>query len=250
MDRQATFGFILIFVLLMAWMYMNSPKPGEQQAPQAQQAQVKKDTVKSTPVKPVEQKPAKTPAPFGQYFGARSAGSERSVTVETDLFTAQIDSKGGLITKWELKQYKSWDGYPVQLVDYEKKGDFSLLFTTTDGRLIDTRDLYFDLSSPAEVIRLTGNEEATITLTLPASNGGQIIKRLRFKNGEYDFKADIEFKNMGDVVSNFEYQVVWENGLRYAEENSVDESTFAGAYLYAGKELTEIDAAKVDETVQ
>jgi YidC/Oxa1 family membrane protein insertase len=252
MDRQATFGFVIIFVLLMLWMYMNSPKPkpGDQQTPQAQQGQVQKESAKSVPVKPVEQKPAKTPGSFGQYFAARSAGSDRFLTIETDLFTAQVSSKGGLITRWELKKYKTWDGYPVQLVDYEKKGDFSLLFTTSDGRLIDTRDLYFDVSSPAGTITLSGSEEVTLILTLPASNGGQIIKRLRFRNGEYDLKADIELKNMGDVVSNFEYQVVWENGLRYAEENSVDESTFAGAYLYAGKELTEIDATKADETVQ
>ena len=252
MDRQATLGFVLIFVLLMAWMYMNSPKqkPGEQQISPSKQEQVHKDSAKIAPVKPTEEKPVKAPGAFGQYFASRTRGSDNYITVETDLFRAQISSKGGLITAWELKKYKTWNGYPVQLVDYEHKGDLSLLFTTSDGRLIDTRDLYFDVVSPGQTITLSGNEETTVTLVLPASNGGQIIKRLRFKNGEYDFKADIELKNMGDVVSNFEYQVVWENGLRYAEENSVDESAFAGAYLYAGKELTEIDASKVDEPVQ
>jgi YidC/Oxa1 family membrane protein insertase len=43
---------------------------------------------------------------------------------------------------------------------------------------------------------------------------------------------------------------VWESGLRYAEHNSIDESSFAAAYAYAGKELTEIDAASLDSRPQ
>ncbi len=252
MDRQATFGFVLIFVLLMVWMYMNNPKPqpAEQKNQQVQQKAPPKDTTKQEATRPTEVKPASTPNPFGEFFSARSSGIDRFVTIQTDLYTAVISSKGGLITRWELKNFKTWDGHPVQLVDEEKRGDFSLLFTTTDGRLVDTKDLYFDFSFPSNSITLSGNDEYELALVLPASNGGQIVKRLRFKNGSYDFKADIEFKNLGEVVSNFEYQVVWENGLRYAEHNSVDESTFAASYVYAGQELTEIDASKVDETVQ
>jgi YidC/Oxa1 family membrane protein insertase len=42
--------------------------------------------------------------------------------------------------------------------------------------------------------------------------------------------------------------VTWESGLRYAEYNSVDESQSAKAFLYAGGEVSEIDAAKQGET--
>jgi len=249
MDRNATLGFVLIFLLLMVWMYMNSPKPTPVQE-KPQQSAVKQDSARAIPKKPVEQAPSKTPNPFGTYFAARATGANDIVTIETDMFKAQISSKGGLITNWELKQFKTWDGHPVQLVDYEKKGDFSLLFTTSDGRLVNTRDLYFDFDSRSRNVSLAGNEEFELTCTLPASNGGSIIKRFRFKNGEYGFRSDVEFKNMGEVVSNFEYQIVWENGLRYAEYNSVDESSFAASYSYSGKELTEVDASKIDETAQ
>lgn len=250
MDRNATLGFVLIFVLLMIWMYMNSPKPTPVQE-QAQHGVVQKDTTKPVEVKPrVPSTEAKTANAYGVYFADRAMGTDRTITIHTDLFTAEISSKGALITEWELKKFKTWDGYPVQLVSYEKKGDFSLLFTTSDGKLVDTRDLYFDASTAATTITLSGKDSVEITYVLPASNGGKIVKRFTFRNGEYGFRSDIEFKNMGDVVSNFEYQIVWENGLRYAEHNSVDESTFAGAYLYSGKELTEVDATKNDETAQ
>lgn len=249
MDRNATFGFVLIFLLLMVWMYMNSPKPTPVQE-QAQQSVVTKDTAKPAEPKPRPQQEAKTVNEYGEFFVNRSKGVNKWITIQTDLYTAQVSTRGALITEWELKKYKTWDGQPVQLVSYDKNGDYSLLFTTADGKLVDTRDLYFDTDTPAGTITLSGSDSVAITYLLPASNGGKIVKRFVFRNGEYGFTSDIEFKNMGNVVSNFEYQVVWENGLRYAEHNSVDESSFASSYLYSGKELTEIDASKMDETAQ
>jgi len=41
--------------------------------------------------------------------------------------------------------------------------------------------------------------------------------------------------NLASVVSNFQYEVAWEHGIRYAEHNSVDESSFAAAYAFTAK---------------
>lgn len=247
MDRQALLGYILIFLLLVIWMWMNTPPPAD---PSVQQQQITaQDTVKPAPVKiEAEQKPQTLSQPFGQFFTGREKGADRSITIETDLFIAELTAKGGLIKKWELKNYKTWDGLPVQLVDYESKGDFSLLFTTTDGRLINTRDLYFDIQQFwGEKRTLSGEETVTVDVVLPAARGGRIIKRLTFQNGRYGFETELVFENLENVIANFEYQLMWENGLRYAEHNSIDESTVAAAFAYAGKELTEIDAASFEE---
>ncbi|MBI3788944.1 MAG: membrane protein insertase YidC [Ignavibacteriales bacterium] len=248
MDRQATLGYILIFVLLVVWMWMSTPPPAKQAAQKAAPAHVQ-DSVKIVQPKqaPTEEKQPKPSDPYGKFFSSRAQGQEKILTIETDLFKAEISTKGGLIKTWELKKYTTWDNHPVQLVDYQKMGDFSLLFTTSDGRLVNTRDLYFDF--PANVFgekKLTDGEEFSLDLTLPAANGGRIVKRLHFKNGEYGFDTDMQFVNVADVIANFEYQVVWESGLRYAEHNSADESGFAYAHAYAGKELTEIDATDFD----
>ena len=73
---------------------------------------------------------------------------------------------------------------------------------------------------------------------------------MKFHNEEYGFEAEIQLIDMSSVVANYQYEIAWENGIRYAEHNSVDESGFAAAYAYAGNELTEIDASKVDQKVQ
>ncbi len=249
MDRQATFGFILIFVVLLVWMWMNAPEAKKPAEPPAK-AQVQ-DTVQ--PVRPTVKASAADkaePNPFGTYFSARATGRERLITVETDEFRAVFSTRGGLIQSWEVKGYKTWFGGPVDLVGSDTRGDFSLLFTTSDGRVVNTRDLYFDAPTGSDHIALTGNFEFELKFSLPASNGGRIEKVFRFRNGEYGFTADVRLVNMADVISGYEYQIVWEHGIRYAEHNSIDESSFAAAYAYAGGELTEIDASKVDQKEQ
>ena len=141
------------------------------------------------------------------------------------------------------------DGQPVQLVDTTKRRFFSSL-TTSDGRVVNTKDLYFDVQASRNNIRIEGNFEFEIKLTLPTSNGGQLVKKMKFRNEEYGFEAEIQLLNLSSVIANYQYEIVWEHGIRYAELNSVDESGFASAYAYAGNELTEIDASKVDQKVQ
>jgi len=250
MDRQSTIGFVLIFVVLVVWMWLNSPvqrtKTIEQTAKQGQL----KDTIKVKTEKPPEPKEKQETNPYGKFFSDRAKGTEKIISIETDLYSAEISSKGGVIKKWELKNFKTWDGHPVQLVDYTQNGDFAILLTTTDGRVINTKDLFFDVLAPNNIVRVEGNFEFEIMFTLPSSNGGQLVKKMIFRNGEYGFETEIQLHNLNSVIANYQYEVAWENGIRYAEKNSVDESSFAAAYAYAGNELTEIDAAKVDQKVQ
>ena len=250
MDRQSTIGFVLIFVVLVIWMWLNAPvqrpKPVEQTAKSVQL----KDTNKVNLQKPAEPKEKQEINPYGKYFSGREKGTEKIISIETDFYSAEISTKGGMLKKWELKEFKTWDGYPVQLVDYAQNGDFSVLLTTSDGRVINTKDLYFDVQAQSNNVRIEGNFEFEMIFTLPASNGGQLVKKMKFRNKEYGFETEIQLLNLSSVIANYQYEVIWEHGIRYAEQNSVDESGFAAAYAFAGNELTEIDASKVDQKVQ
>jgi len=257
MDRQAVIGFVLIFIVLMIWMTMNAPPPApppsdEQAAPVAIDTPTSSETPVSLPPASAGGKETAQEEPsYGSFFQDRAEGEEAIVVVETDLFVAEISTRGGVIRKWELKKYNTWDGHPVQLVDFEKGGDLSTLFVTSDGKLVNTHDLFFETNKrPWERVVVSGDDTEQIRLTLPASNGGRMVKTYTFRNGTYGFDLDLELERMGGVISNFEYQLLWEHGLRYAEHNSVDESNSAAAYAYAGDELTEIDASAVGEEVR
>src|SRR5512147_1632717 len=109
MDKQATIGFILIGIVLVAWMWLQTPQvpppPSRTDSARAvvhdsvqravAAAQVRKDTVA----------PQETPSRF---FASRTTGAERVLTIKTDLYTATLTTRGGLLRTWELHRYLSW----------------------------------------------------------------------------------------------------------------------------------------------
>jgi len=245
-DRQALIGFLLIALILIIWMAIYAPTPPSN----------RKDH-RDTAISRIERSEVDTqhrvlPSDTSSRFFLSSVGvEEKVIIVQTNLYTAEISTKGGLIRKWELKKFKTWDGWPVSLVEFKKGGDFSLMFTTKDGKLVNTRTLTFETTFPnwhREI--LTESDSLTLTLTATASQGGRIVKSLTFYKDRYSFTADIRLERMQDVIAGFEYQVVWETGLPFAEHNSVDEASFAMAYAYAGKELTELDATHGSQVVK
>jgi YidC/Oxa1 family membrane protein insertase len=188
---------------------------------------------------------------LGTYFSHLSRGTEKILIIETDLYRAEVSTKGGAIRKWELKKFVTWDNYPVQLVDFDKGGDLSILFTSSDGKLINTRSLYFDADYKNwDKINLSGNETFTVDLALNVNDTSRIVESLRFGNGRYSFDVNVRFEKMQSIVSNFEYQILWQNGLRLTEANSRDEATFSAAYAYIGGELVELDAQAFDHEQQ
>src|SRR3972149_1583570 len=252
MDRQSILGFVLIFVILMVWMYVNAPEPKPVDNPTSVQT-IHPDSAKPTtapePIQRVQpDTSSKDPRDtYGKYFSDRASGRERLITIETDRYKATISTKGALIREWELKQFSTWDGHPVQLVDYDMHGDLSLRFMASDGRLVETRKLSFDAPMTQQTVILTGEQQYEIRFVLPASNGGTLTKIFRFKNGAYDFDVEVVFSRMGDVVSNYKYELSWESGLRFTERNSVDESSFSEAHIFTAGGHTTQGGAKVEE---
>ena len=256
MGRQETLGFVLIAAILMAWMYYTSPQRQPDQQKSAPATEQSANTPAPSPKEIVPQKSApsgQTPASqpvndsLGKFFSGTEIGKEQTFTVETDNYIAELSTRGGAIKQWSLKKHRTWDKHPVQLVN-DPRGDLSVLFTTTDGRMINTRNHFFSAQIPVGgKVVLTGDDRFEIRFVLTASEG-RLVKTLTFKNGVYDFDADVTFEGMQNVVANFEYQILWENGITYTEYNSVDESNLASSYSYGGGELLEVNASSEGES--
>jgi YidC/Oxa1 family membrane protein insertase len=244
MDRNALLGMILITLVLLVWMWYNAPKV-------PQQPQKKIDTLK-TQIKNsniAEAQPREDT--LGIYFSHLVKGEEKKILVETDFYTCVISSKGALVEKFELKRFKTWSGHPVQLVEMEKGGDLSVVFMTTDGKIINTRGLYFDTKAKnwENLILKEKGEKKEIEFVLNINDTSKILKRFIFENGKYSFDTEVELINMEKIIANFEYQLVWENGIKLTEENSVEESYFANAWAKVGDVYENIDASKFGERV-
>ncbi len=262
MDRNSILGFILIGVILVVWLYFQSKNSPPQQKDQ-QQTQQPGDTVKKqerTDTNKTVIQPQNDSVIFsetatdklGTYFSKFEKGEDKVIMVETDKYYAEFSTKGGSLIKFEVKGFKTWDGYPVQLLELDKGAEINMLFNSSDGKLIDTKDLYF-LSSynPWEKVSLKGSQEYIIKYELPIdSSGAKIIKTFRIKNGSYMFGLDVEIFNSSSFTSNYEYQLAWENSLKLTEYRSDQEGGHAHAFSLMGDEIEVIDVTSADEPVK
>ncbi len=255
MDRNTSIAFILIGVVLITWLYFNSPAPQPPQKKKAETTSVaKKDTAsvkeKETP------KPQEEP---NQFTG--KVLNEKIITIETDLAKIELTSRGAKIRRYFIKKYKTWYhnqvsdtnfyNQHVQLVNTQKEGgDFNIIFVTKDGKKINTSQIDFTSDASNYYYKVSGKDSLTIKYSFTTSDGKSIRKDFKFFGDNYASKIDVEMEKMDDVISSYRYDVEWSNGINFLEENSVDEANHASASAYSGDEQVTVDATKIGEKVE
>lgn len=267
MDRNSIIGFVLIGIILLGWLYFQNKNSEQKQKEtqkteqQNQQQQQPPDTTKKTPVadttkqqviKDTSSANQQANEKYGALFSKFEKGEDKVIMIETDKFYAEFSTKGGAMIKYEVKGFKTWDGYPVQLLKLDKGGELNLLFNSSEGKLINTKDLYFNSNYQAwEKITVRGNNEYKLSYELPVdSNGAKIIKIYTIKNDSYMFGMEVELQNSGKFISNFEYQLAWENSLKLTEFRSDGEGSHAEAFAEMGDELEVLDVTNKDEPIK
>ena len=258
MDKQTTFAFVIIGLIFIIWLYFNTPEPVKT-TPQKQDTSVIQKENKITP--PVVN-PETAPAPvqtevsdsikYGKFF-SRSKEAERIITIENDKFLLEFSTRGGDLRKAFLKQFNNWysikdtssDIYKtkVQIINYSKGGTYDLSFVTSDGKAINTSSLDFTTDAPKSNYKVSGNDSLVVNFRLTVSNGKYINKKFTFYGNKYSIGSDIEFYGMNSLISNNSYDLVWSNGIRFVELNSVDEANQANASLYYGDEHVIVKAS-------
>lgn len=258
MDKRTTSAFILIGIILVVWLYINSPTPPPQQPKQTDTTLVKTDTVKEKVVKEIE--PLKTEVTESAPFGEVETQAEKIITIETDLVKIEMTTKGARIRKYYLKNYGTWYKYDiedstnfydrhVQLVNPGQGGDFNIIFVTKEGKLVNTAALDFSSNVNQHYYRLSGTDSLVANYEFKTPDNRYIRKNFVFYANDYASRIDVELENMNDIISSFRYDVVWSNGINFTEKNSVDEANFSNTSAFAGDEQVIVDAGTSGEKV-
>jgi len=269
MDKRSILGFILIGIVLMIWLYWNSAnqqkitqvnkqktdsgKIVEQSKPDLRDSDIQKkaaDEIHSDSLKndSLIIKFGKTFAP--KAIGAGESKPEKVIILENDKVQMEFSNYGGGLKKYTLKNYETWDKKPLQLVDWKKGKELHLLFSSKDGKLINTKDLVFESSYPEWKnidLKSDSSYKLVYKLYLSPDSSESISKIYSFYNELYEFDVTYEFNNPGKFISDNKYQVVWESSLNLTEYRSDQEATFAEAFAYMGGELETLDATTVGE---
>ncbi|MBI5021339.1 MAG: membrane protein insertase YidC [Ignavibacteriales bacterium] len=256
MDKNTVIGFVLIGIVLMVWLWMTAPPPQTQVQDKDTTGNLNHQKTKE-PLEPnTTSKPGTVQTSIsvedtlGKYFSHLIKKEKKKIIVETDCYKLELSSVGGTVTSWTLKDYLTWDRHPIDLLTQNNTGDFHLLFSTSDGKIISTKYLQFEPKNNTNNFKITDEDSLKLEMQLNVTPSSKIIKTLIFYGNRYSVDISYKFQGMESIIANYAYQVVWETGIRNAEHNSVDESNFAQAYALAGGELSEIDATNFNETVK
>ncbi|MEP7146674.1 MAG: membrane protein insertase YidC [bacterium] len=268
MEKKSILGFVLIGVVLMIWLYWNS---GNQQKV-AQNNKSKIDsakTLESSPHKTADTNMVKSPGietsdslvadslkiKFGNDFSSKAIGkhgaiAEKLIEIETEKVQMEFSNYGGGLKKYVIKNYETWDKKPLQLVDWKKGSELHILFTSKDGKVINTKDLIFE-SNYTEGKKVDINSDSSFklvyTLFISADSTERISKIFTFPKDKYEFDVTYELQNPTKFLADNKYQVVWESSLNLTEYRSDQEATYSEAFAYMGGELEKIDATSDDK---
>ena len=257
MDKQTTLAFVLIGVVLVVWLYMTAPEPVVEDLKQPDRTTVLKDTIE-TPEPELKVESPEEQKTLELDNKLKDQVAEEITTIENDVFIVEMSNHGGNIRKVYLKKFRNWysinsdeeeDYYKnsVQLINYSKGNAYDLSFVSSDGRAINTTDFVFISDKSAGKYIVSEGDSLVIKYTVTFEEGKEIVKTYNFKPGSYEIKSDIEFIGMNNLVSNNAYDLVWNNGLRFVEKNTVDEANSANASVYYGDEQVILETPSVGE---
>lgn len=249
-NKSTTIGILLILLVFLGWMLLNRPTPPP--------ATVKHDSTTavtgSTSAEPTAPATASSPlaipaANMSTVFKGDSSVPAATKSIETPLFSAQIGSKGASLTHFTLKNYKTWNGKPVDLINQQRQnGDVNLRFVASDGKVASTKDLPFRLD--AAPVMLGENDSVSVTATYQLDSGRSIQKTFVFRGNEYLMNVSFKLIGLQQSIAGFHYNAMLENNLPYAEEQTKNESQGANAFAGTGKDLEKIDVTDPSEPVK
>jgi YidC/Oxa1 family membrane protein insertase len=249
MDKKTTLAFVIIGLIFIIWLYFNTPEPVKQIPQKQDTGAVQKENKITPPVVNSETTPVQVELPdsikFGKFF-SQTKEPERIITIENDKFLLEFSTRGGNLRKAFLKQFNNWysikdtssDIYKtkVQLINYSKGGTYDLAFVTSEGKAINTSSLDFTTDAPKAYYKISGNDSLLVNFRLTISTGKYINKTFTFYGNKYNIGSDFELSGMNSLISNNSFDLVWSNGIRFVELNSVDEGSQSNSSLYYGDE--------------
>lgn len=256
-DINSIIGFVLIFGILIFMFYQNRPTPEELEAEKAKQEQVETQSkIEENKIQENSAQEAVTinlqdstaVANYKSAIGAFgfTAPSEGTTKLENDVVYLEISNKGGQIIEARMKQFHTYDSIPVYLVK-DGNASFELNFSTSDNRVLNTKDLYFEPS-----MSTNGDNQV---LSMKAKVSSDKFLEFRYEMKPNDYLVDFTIRSQGlNGVFNSSRPVTLEwklKGIRHDKsveyENKYTELTYSHEdgkidYLSLGSDDEETEA--------
>ncbi len=240
-DINTLIGFVLLGGIMLWWMYTTQPTPEELEAEKNKTEQVQKranteDSVIATSESIIQVNDSLSFLKAQKELGAfaYSANVEDNETIiENEVLKLTISNKGGQIKEALIKNYVTFDSLPLYIVK-DKNASFNINFGTSDNRILNTKDLFFEPSLT------TNGENYVLSMKLKASNNQFLEYRYEMKPNEYMVDFTIRSQGLSSTI-NTSQQINLDWNLKgYRHEKSIKYEN-QQTEMYYEKEDEDID---------
>jgi len=227
MNKDTIIGFVLIAVVLIGFSWYNQPSAEEIEAARVQdsiESVMKEKAVQEQKIAQEKQQVAADSAALNDttaLFHQAMNGTSQKVVLKNSKLELTLDTKGGVIKKAVIKNFKSIDGkQDVTLFD-EKDQNLNFMLAGKQDNIV-TADLFF---TPSE------QTDSTVTMTAVAGNGGEISMKYRLGK-DYLLNLSLQTKGLSNLFapSYKEMEIEWNDHCRQQEKGFSFESRYTSLY--------------------
>lgn len=242
MEKRIFLAIVLSVVILVAYQYLvPAPVPPPKTQQTAETVQTPEETASVSPGSPI-------PGDEALSLAGKTAGEEKTITVETDLYKAVFTNRGGVIRHWELKQY--WLDLKKQnkvvLFDPGNKvlGSYPMAVNLNDAGLNSIiKNGLFSIEG-GDVTLNSKNPKGAISFAyIDPQSGKGLKKTFSFNNDSYHIDAEITPIN---VTGNYSIATGSNFGItEWGEERMIG---FVGPSTQVGTKVIKDKVAKIKGT--
>ncbi len=245
-DLNSIIGFALIFGIIVWMFYLNQPTPEEIEAEKAKKEQLELETktdkektadfvkeseaIIANPLDSVALSNAKSQLGAFSYSASLPSAKDEFTRIENEVLSLKVNNRGGYISEALLKNFKTYDSVPVYLIRDGKNASFNINFGTTDNRILNTKDLFFEPT-------VTKNGENTIlSMKLKVSNTKFLEYRYELKPDEYMVDFTVRSQGLQQVINSSQtVNLDWKlQGIRHAKSATYENRYTEVLYEYDG----------------
>ena len=243
MNRDTIIGFVLIAVVLIGFSWYNQPSAEEIEAARKQDsiaAVMKEKAAKEQQIAAQKKQETKAAdsisADTTALFHQAMSGTSQKVVLKNSKLELTLDTKGGVIRKAVIKDFKSIDGADDVTLFDENDQNLNFMLAGKQDNIV-TADLYF---TPSEL------SDSTATFTAATGTGGEVILRYRLGQ-DYMLGFSLQTKGLANIFapSYKEMEMEWTDHCRQQEKGFSFESRYTSLYY---KETKSGSTDKLSET--
>ncbi len=242
------FSFSVVF-LWEAWQKEHAPPPpavskAMPPLPGAAPAPAKDVPTPTTPAVSAATSPA-VPTPSG----APLAPGGQKVTIRTDLYTAEVDTAGGVITLIALDQHRDATDptRPYHVLQRTAERTFVAQAGLIGDGWPNHRTLYEPLPGPRELAAGADRVELKLAATTP--NGDRVVQVLTFHRGSYLIDAAFDITNAGSApIAPYAYFQLTRDTKQAVVQSSMAPAAYVGPVVFnAADNFKKVEFGDIDK---